>query len=129
MGAGTGPARHRAVGEYGERVAARHLEAAGLRIIDRNWRCRHGEIDLVAVSADDPATVVVVEVKTRTTDAFGSPVEQITYRKAARLRRLAGLWLAEHPEVTSPLVRVDVVGVLVPRWGAPVVDHLEAVLS
>ncbi|WP_409485319.1 YraN family protein [Arsenicicoccus dermatophilus] len=129
MGAGTGPARHRAVGEYGEKVAVRHLEASGLRVVDRNWRCDLGEVDIVAVTPGEPPTLVVCEVKTRTSTAFGGPLEQVTLRKAARLRRLAVRWLQAHPEVTSPHVRVDVVGVTVPRSGAAQVEHLEAVLS
>lgn len=129
MACGSGPARHRAVGDYGERVAARHLEAAGLTIVDRNWRCDQGEIDVVAVAPTVPPTLVVCEVKTRTSVTFGSPLEQVTHRKAMWLRRLAVRWLQEHPEVTSPHVRVDVVGVLVPRAGAPEVEHVVGVLS
>lgn len=129
MACGSGPARHRAVGDYGERVAARHLQALGMTVVDRNWRCDQGEIDVVAVAPTSPPTLVVCEVKTRTSVSYGSPVEQVTQRKAMRLRRLAVRWLQEHPEVTSPHVRVDVVGVLVPRAGAPEVEHLEGVLS
>lgn len=109
-----------AVGAYGERVAARHLTAAGMRVVDRNWRCTQGEIDLVAI---DGACLVVCEVKTRRGTTYGSPVEAITWRKAARLRRLAACWLAEHAVGTTD-VRIDVVGVLRPRSGPAVVEHL-----
>ncbi|MGI8614868.1 MAG: YraN family protein [Nocardioidaceae bacterium] len=112
-----------AVGRLGEDVAARYLVEAGMVILDRNWRCGIGEIDIVARSSD---ALVVVEVKTRTTEMFGSPVEGVTPRKAARLRRLTASWLAEHP-IRPPQVRIDVVGVLIPHRGAPVVDHRSGV--
>lgn len=115
--------RRAAVGQYGEALAARRLSEQGLVVLERNWRCDLGEIDLVCRDGDD---LVVVEVKTRSGELFGSPLEAVTPRKAARLRRLAARWLAEHP-VTPAAVRVDVVGVLVPRRGAPQLDHLRGV--
>ena len=75
-----------ALGAYGERVAAAHLVAAGMTVLDRNWRCPIGEIDIVARDGD---VLVVCEVKTRRGDGFGHPLEAVTARKAARLRRLA----------------------------------------
>lgn len=113
----------RAVGAYGERMAARHLEGLGLRIVDHNWRCAHGEIDLVAV---DGECLVVVEVKTRRSVDFGAPIEQVSWRKLARLRRLAALWLADHPGGFTD-VRVDVIGVWRPRSGPCQVEHLPGV--
>ena len=112
-----------AVGRYGESVALRFLEGEGMRILARNWRCRWGEIDIVAVEAD---TLVVCEVKTRRGSGFGSPLEAVTPRKVARLRVLAGEWVHTHPCPTSDL-RIDVVGVLVPARGTPRVDHLRGV--
>ena len=112
-----------ALGRFGEDVAVRHLVALGMTVLERNWRCELGEIDIVARCGD---VLVVVEVKTRATDAFGSPAEAVTARKAFRLRRLAARWLAEHP-VSPAEVRIDVIGVVLPRRGAPQVDHLEAV--
>lgn len=112
-----------ALGRYGEDLAARHLVATGMVILERNWRCELGEIDIVARSG---TVLVVVEVKTRATDVFGSPVEAVTARKAARLRRLAARWLSEHP-IAAAEVRIDVIGIWVPHRGAPQVDHLEAV--
>ena len=112
-----------AVGRYGEDVAARHLTAQGLVVLQRNWRCELGEIDIVA---RDGSCLVVCEVKTRRSTACGSPVEAVTPRKAARLRRLAARWLVEsglHP----PEVRIDVVSVLRPARGAAVVEHVRAV--
>lgn len=112
-----------AVGAYGERVAAEHLVAAGMVILDRNWRCAAGELDIVARDGD---TVVFCEVKTRTGTGFGSPLEAVTPRKAARLRRLAATWLHER-DVRVPDVRIDLVGVLRPRRGAAQVEHVRGV--
>jgi len=114
-----------AVGAYGERLAARYLTDAGLEVIDRNWRCRQGEIDIVAL---DGGCLVVCEVKTRRTLDFGSPVEAVTARKAARLRRLAACWLAEH-DLGVQDVRVDVIGVLRPPRGPAQIEHLVAVAA
>ena len=111
------------VGRYGEDVAARHLAEQGLVVLQRNWRCELGEIDIVA---RDGSCLVVCEVKTRRSSACGHPVEAVTARKAARLRRLAARWVVEsglHP----PEVRIDVVSVLRPPRGAAVVEHLRAV--
>ena len=96
-------------------------------ILARNWRCAEGEIDIVAREGD---CLVVCEVKTRRTMDYGAPVEAITWRKAARLRRLAGWWIEAQPELTSVTcrVRVDVVGVLLPYRGAPQIEHLAGVL-
>src|SRR5689334_23085538 len=85
-----------AVGAYGERVAVRALEAAGMRVLDRNWRCRRGELDIVAL---DGRTIVFCEVKTRRTASFGAPAEAVGPAKVRRLRALAAAWLAENPQV------------------------------
>lgn len=112
-----------AIGRYGERVAARYLVEQGMVVLDRNWRCPSGEIDIVARDGD---TLVVCEVKTRSGVGFGLPVEGVTPVKAARMRRLAALWLQEHP-VHPCAVRLDVVGVLRSPRGAASVEHLRGV--
>ena len=112
-----------AVGRFGERVAADHLTAAGLEVLERNWRCDIGELDLVAADGDE---LVVVEVKTRRSATYGSPAEAVTWRKLARLRRLAAAWLAAH-DAHPRSVRIDVVAVTVPRSGGPQVEHLKGV--
>jgi putative endonuclease len=101
-------AQRKALGAYGERLAAQALESAGLQIVDRNWRCPDGEIDIVA---GGPGLVVVCEVKTRRGDRFGSPLEAITGVKAERLYRLGAAWVAEHG-CGDLRLRVDVVSVL-----------------
>jgi putative endonuclease len=108
------------VGAYGERVAARHLEAAGFAVIARNWRCSAGEIDIVAL---DGSTVVVCEVKTRSGFGYGSGLEAVTREKAARLRRLAGMWLDAAGWRGAPL-RIDVVAVHRRRRGVPLIEHV-----
>jgi putative endonuclease len=112
-----------AVGRYGERVAVAHLEQAGMVVLDRNWRCRHGELDVVAL---DGRCLVAVEVKTRRSTAFGHPVEAVTRAKLSRLRRLVAQWLADH-DVRVDTVRIDVVAVMRPRSGPALVDHRRAV--
>ena len=109
-----------ALGLFGEQLAVRHLEVAGLRILDRNWRCVEGEIDIVAADGD---TLVVCEVKTRSGTAFGDPAEAVAGPKAARLRRLALRWLAVHEAGWRDL-RFDVVTVVRRRDGDPLVRHL-----
>lgn len=111
------------LGRYGEDVAAHLLAAKGFEVLARNWRCARGELDLVARRGD---TLAAVEVKTRRTLEFGSPVEAVTERKARRLRYLVATWLQEWPQ-SVPLVRVDVVAVYAPRGGRTQVRHLEGV--
>jgi len=111
------------VGECGERIAADWLESHGMRVVDRNWRCRNGEIDVVAVDGD---TLVVVEVKTRTGPAGGHPFESITPQKLARLRGLAAAWCAAHTDTRSPQIRLDAVAVLIVH-GHAAVEHLRGI--
>jgi putative endonuclease len=110
-----------AVGRFGEDVAAALLLDAGLVVLARNWRCELGEIDIVAADAD---TLVIVEVKTRSSLAYGDPAEAVSLAKAARLRRLAVRYLAEHDDRYWAQVRFDVVSVLRRTPGGPVVRHL-----
>jgi putative endonuclease len=112
------------LGVYGENVAVRHLRDAGLAILDRNWRCDQGEIDIVARDGD---TLVVCEVKTRSGLGFGSPLEGVTARKAARLRRLAARWAHEH-RLDHAAIRIDLVGVLQTGRGPARVEHVRGVI-
>ncbi len=115
----------RALGRYGEDLAARYLTEQGLQVLDRNWRCPHGEIDLVARDGD---CLVFCEVKTRRTERFGGAVEAVDRRKAARLRRLVAAWLQSHDE-RAARVRIDVIGILRPRQGPAQLRHLVGVGS
>ncbi|KQU34816.1 MULTISPECIES: YraN family protein [unclassified Rhodococcus (in: high G+C Gram-positive bacteria)] len=110
------------MGRAGEEAAASYLTTVGLRILDRNWRCRHGEVDIIGVDGD---TVVFVEVKTRSGDGYGTPAEAVTPAKAQRIHRLAGLWLAERSGPWVP-VRFDVVEVVIADGRGPLLSHLRA---
>jgi putative endonuclease len=100
------------------------LESSGFRVVARNWRCPVGEIDIVAY---DGPVLVIVEVKTRTSDAFGHPFEAITPAKLRRLHLLASAWLADHPGTRHQELRIDVVGILWPEYGEPSMQHLRGV--
>ncbi|NCD16562.1 MAG: YraN family protein [Actinobacteria bacterium] len=114
---------NRDVGRYGEELACRYLGDRGFTVVARNWRCRHGEIDIVAT---DPRGVVrVIEVKTRRSTAHGTGAEAVTPDKLARLRRLCGAWLAENPH--SGGAQVDVISILLPLRGTPALEHIVAV--
>ncbi|HET8684649.1 MAG TPA: YraN family protein [Micromonosporaceae bacterium] len=108
------------VGAWGEQRAADHLLAAGMVLLDRNWRCRAGEIDIIARDGD---VLVFVEVKTRRGDAFGTPVDAVHSRKTARLRQLAAQWLAESG-LRPMQVRFDVVSVVRRQAGGVRIEHL-----
>ncbi len=116
----TTAAVRQALGRYGEDVAARHLVEQGLVVLERNWRCDEGEIDLVL---RDGATLVVCEVKTRTSLEVGTPHEAITDAKLARLQRLGERWATDRG-VRPQGTRVDLVAVLRPRRGPAVIDHV-----
>jgi putative endonuclease len=116
--------QRRATGEYGEARAARHLaEDHGMVVLDRNWRCDLGELDLVL---RDGAVLVFCEVKTRRDDSFGSPLEAVTEQKVARIRRLAARWLHEH-DVRAEHVRIDLVGIRLDQPGRAGLDHVRGV--
>ena len=110
------------LGAHGERIAVAYLTDAGLRVLDRNWRCRDGELDIVAREGD---ALVFCEVKTRRGTDYGQPVEAVGRVKQRRLRTLAQRWLAAHEE-HAPELRFDVVGVLVRPATPAVVTHLRA---
>ncbi len=106
-------AAHMALGGWGEERVAQWYAANGYTLLDRNWRTTFGEIDLVVAR---PGIVVICEVKTRRTGAFGSPVHAVTLAKQRRLRRLAAAWLAAHgPFRGRPAVRFDVAAVTAGR--------------
>ncbi len=114
------------LGQDGEELAAEHLIAQGFTVIERNWRCRGGELDIVARDPDG-ATLVFCEVKTRSTDVFGLPAEAVGRVKANRIRQLALRWLEDHPEArTRGDIRFDVVSVVRRRGFAPELQHLRA---
>jgi putative endonuclease len=111
------------LGRQGEQVAAEYLERAGFRILDRNYRCSGGEIDIVAA---DRRELVACEVKTRSDVRYGAPVEAVTSEKLRRLRRLAVRWVLTHG-LTFDGLRVDIVGVLRSSSGEFTIEHLRGV--
>ena len=112
------------IGALGEQLAVDHLQSLDMKILARNWRCRWGELDIVAED-DRSGTVVFVEVKARTTTGFGGVEQAVTPEKVRRIRRLAGLWLAEKNQ-RWPQLRIDVIGV---RFGGrhPELVHLNGI--
>ena len=110
------------LGDLGEDATARYLLESGYRIVERNWRCRYGEIDIVAQTPD---ALVFVEVKTRRSLHAASPLEALTPVKLRRLRRLAGLWLAEHPNARGAL-RIDLAAIEA-KGRTLSLTHLEAI--
>jgi putative endonuclease len=112
-----------ALGRYGEDLAVEHLRRQGLTILARNWRCPTGELDVIA---RDGSALVICEVKTRRSTAYGSPLDAVGPRKIRRLRELALRWLDEqHQHV--PEIRFDVIGIVQPLVGQPVLQHLRGV--
>lgn len=111
-------------GQHGELITREYLRSLGWQLLGHNWRCRYGELDLIA---SDAGELVIVEVKTRRGTVVGSPLEAVTAAKAQRLRLLAQHWLIE-ADRSWATVRFDVVGVVLCGSRA-YVDHLRAAFS
>jgi putative endonuclease len=111
------------LGKEGEQAAVSYLEGCGFRILDRNWRCADGEIDIVAA---ERRTFVVCEVKTRSGTRYGTPLDAVGHAKRRRLRKLAALWLAGHG-VRFDHIRIDVLGLLRDGAGGFTVEHVRGV--
>jgi putative endonuclease len=114
--------RNKSLGTRGENAAAAYLTELGWTVLDRNWSCAEGELDIVA---HDGLRHVVCEVKTRSSTDFGDPMEAITQRKALRLRRLAWQWARAHG-VPGANIGVDVIGLVSDRDGFTI-EHLREV--
>jgi putative endonuclease len=113
-GATAGGGRRQRLGARGEQLAADWYAARGYTVVARNWRCREGELDLVVARAGE---LVFCEVKTRTSDRFGTPAEAVTYAKQRRIRVLAARFLAEHAAALGAAgrrrgIRFDVAAVM-----------------
>ena len=113
------------LGRAGEDLVARKYQEMGWALLDRNWRVRAGELDLV-FGRDHVR--VFCEVKTRRSTAFGTPAEAVTSLKQARIRRLAVLWLSTQTGNTAPIteLRFDVASVVVGEGGVATLDIIEA---
>ncbi len=110
------------LGRRGEDLAVDYLLGTGLVVLARNWRCREGEIDVVAT---DSTRLVVCEVKTRSGTGFGEPAESVSRQKAARIRRVTQAWLAAH-QVRWCEIRFDVVAIVAPPSGEVTLQHYES---
>lgn len=113
------------LGKRGEDIAAAHLSRRGYKVLERNWRCARGEIDIIATFG---AHLVFVEVKTRSSRAFGAPLESITFLKLSRLKSLALAWCQAHPNQSGSL-RIDAIGVIAPFDTPYELEHLEGVFA
>jgi putative endonuclease len=115
--------RHR-LGRHGERLAAEHLARLGYAIVERNYRTRWGELDIVAF---DGTTLAFCEVKTRRLSASGGPLEGLRTPQRQRLRKMAGAWMIERTDRPySELIRFDAIGITIDATGELVsLEHLE----
>jgi len=115
------------IGRHGEDLAFDYVRQAGMLVLDRNWRPHgadvRGELDIIARDGDE---LVVVEVKTRRSIAYGTPAEAITRRKIRALRSLTLAWLDQR-SIHAPNIRFDVISIIIPPAGQPVIEHLRAV--
>lgn len=109
-----------ALGRKGEQLAVEYLQQAGFRILDRNYRCADGEIDIVAAEG---RVLVACEVKTRSDVRYGAPIEAVTAQKLRRLRRLAVRWVVAHGVIFDEL-RVDIVGIVLSPAGDCSIEHV-----
>jgi putative endonuclease len=108
-------------------LAVSELEQQGMLVVARNWRCKLGEIDIVAVEVVAGRRILVFcEVKCRTGLGFGGPLESITYAKLRRLRQLTAQWLATEP-VHADEIRLDAIGVLMLPGVRPELTHLRGI--
>jgi putative endonuclease len=115
------------LGVRGEDLACAELQRQGLQVLERNWRCRLGEIDIVAAEAGASGlTLVFCEVKCRSGLGFGHPLEAITFSKMRTLRQLAALWMREH-QVSASTLRLDAIGVVLAPGQEPSLTHVRAV--
>lgn len=113
------------LGRAGEQRAAEHLRGLGYEVLDRNWRCPQGEVDIVARRGDELA---IVEVKTRRGLGFGHPFEAIDARKRQRLWRLAFAWAAEHPaQARGTELVVHAIAITGPDPARGALEHLSDV--
>jgi putative endonuclease len=115
------------LGVRGEDLGCAELERQGLRVLERNWRCRLGEIDIVAAEIGEYGlTLVFCEVKCRSGLRFGHPLEAIAFAKRRTLRQLAAMWIRQH-DLKASTIRLDAIGVVLLPGNEPLVTHVRAV--
>ncbi|WP_122820882.1 YraN family protein [Varibaculum vaginae] len=119
--------KNRAIGTAGEDLAVRMLKESGYQILDRNWRCRFGELDIIC---RDPhsARLVFAEVKTRTSQQYGGARRGIGREKYNRLRQLVSLWLSSHPgSGRGRGVRIDLIAIDISGGTVPLITHCRGI--
>jgi putative endonuclease len=104
----------------GEDAVASYLQERGFRILDRNWRCPEGQLDIVAAERD---SLVVCEVKTRSGTRYGTPLEAMSQSRKNRLRQMAVQWLTAHG-MRFDQIRIDIVGLLREGTGGFTIEHI-----
>jgi putative endonuclease len=112
-----------ALGREGEQAAVEYLQGCGFRILDRNWRCNGGELDIVAAERH---VLVACEVKSRSGARYGSPLDAVGKAKQKRLRKLAVAWINAHG-VRFDAIRIDVVGLVYESSGGFTIEHIRGV--
>jgi len=120
------------LGRTGEELAAQALTANGIEILDRNWRCKrgqHGQRGELDIVAREGASLIAVEVKTRSSIRFGTPAAGISQSKVKRMQRLFGQWLSEHKTELPPVkeLRLDAVAVLLEPGTDPIIEHIRGI--
>jgi len=113
------------LGTFGEGLAAAFLRQQGYAIVETNWHCEHGELDIVARRDE---TLVFVEVRTRHSSSTDLAFMSVDARKQEKLVNLAQVYLAMH-DLDDTAWRIDVIGIAVPRQGQPVIEHVEDALD
>jgi len=113
---------HVQIGREGENLAEAFLIERGYKILERNYRLSFGEIDVIAREAQ---TLCFIEVKTRDADYYGHPFEAVTPAKQRTIRKVAQMYLTEHPDDESAFIRFDVVGIMNDEQGVPVIELLQ----
>jgi putative endonuclease len=108
------------IGARGEEIAVAYLRGQKYAIVERNFRCKAGEVDIVA---RDGATLVFVEVKTRRTMSFGPPQASVTPFKQRQISKAALVWLAKHRHQDAS-ARFDVIAILLPDHAVPAIEHI-----
>ena len=112
-------------GKWGEEKASQYLEREGYTILERNMRTAHGEIDILALKGN---VLTFIEVKTRSTNAFGFPEEAVSFRKQAHLLSAAEAYLQDHPE--SPETwQFDIIAITILPGNQPEIEHFENVIG
>lgn len=113
-------AEHITLGKRGEDIAVEYLKRKGYTILWRNWRCYHKEIDIVAKDHD---FLVIVEVKTRRNDFYGSPIEAVSEQKQKLLVVAANAYVEQY-DVDNE-IRFDIISIILPKYGEPTIEHIE----